>query len=104
MSRRYETAAAPRAPLDDRLRERAQRIGRDPNWLRRRLAFTRSTRDVDLVINPGLVADPADRGQLHEALVDALLTTPTATGSCSPRAAPAGCVTTRTGDPPGVSR
>jgi hypothetical protein len=102
VSRRYDTASALRAALDDRFRDRAQSVGRDPNWLRRRLAFTRlqvrlvdhhpeawvlkggmavelrrpglarSTRDVDLVINPGLVADPADRQQMHEALVDAL--------------------------------
>lgn len=110
MSRRYETAAALRAALDDRLRDRAQSVGRDPNWLRRRLAFSRllvrlvdhhpdawvlkggmavelrrpglarSTRDVDLVIKPGLVADPADRQQLHEALVDALLLDPDGDG------------------------
>jgi hypothetical protein len=110
MSRRYETAAALRTALDDRLRDRAQSLGRDPNWLRRRLAFTRllvrlvdhhpdawvlkggmavelrrpgvarSTRDVDLVIKPGLVADPADRQQLHEALVDALLLDPDGDG------------------------
>ncbi|WBB73368.1 nucleotidyl transferase AbiEii/AbiGii toxin family protein [Micromonospora sp. WMMD1128] len=80
--------------------------GRDPNWLRRRLAFARllvrlvhdnadiwvlkggmavelrrpglarSTRDVDLVMRPGLVSDPADGSELHEALTEALLVDP----------------------------
>jgi hypothetical protein len=46
----------------------------------RRPGLARSTTDLDLVINPGLVTDPADRQQLHEALVDALLTDPDGDG------------------------
>ncbi|NES13371.1 MULTISPECIES: nucleotidyl transferase AbiEii/AbiGii toxin family protein [Micromonospora] len=110
MTRKYSTASALRAALDDRILERARALGRDPNWLRRRLAFTRllvrlvnenadtwvlkggmavelrrpglarATRDVDLVMRPGLVADPADGMELHEALTEALLTDPDGDG------------------------
>lgn len=99
-----------RAALDARLLGEAQRSGRDPNWLRRRLAFTRllvrlvhqdpdvwvlkggmavelrrpglarATRDVDLVLRPGLVADPANPTALHRAVVDALLDDPDSDG------------------------
>ncbi|GHJ10700.1 hypothetical protein TPA0907_50670 [Micromonospora humidisoli] len=118
MSRRYSTASALRAAVDNRILERARLLGRDPNWLRRRLAFTRllvrlvhqntdawvlkggmavelrrpglarSTRDVDLVIRPGLVADPADGTELHEALIEALLTDPDGDGFIYSAAAP----------------
>ncbi|TDB92126.1 nucleotidyl transferase AbiEii/AbiGii toxin family protein [Micromonospora fluostatini] len=110
MNRTYSNASALRAALDRRLLERARMLGRDPNWLRRRLAFTRllvrlvnenadvwvlkggmavelrrpglarSTRDLDLVLRPGLVVDPADGVALHEALADSLLTDPDGDG------------------------
>lgn len=102
MSGRYATAAALRAAVEDRLRGEAARSGRDPNWLRRRFLFVRllarltayapqawvlkggmatelrrpglarSTRDVDLVLCPGLVDDPSDAEELREALLDAV--------------------------------
>ncbi|MFI2708984.1 nucleotidyl transferase AbiEii/AbiGii toxin family protein [Micromonospora sp. NPDC018662] len=110
MSTRYATASALRAALDDRIIQRARVSGRDPNWLRRRLAFTRllvrlvndhadiwvlkggmavelrrpglarSTRDIDLVLRPGLVDDPADGSELHEVLTEALLIDPDGDG------------------------
>lgn len=110
MSGKYGTATAIRAALDTRLLDEARRQGRDPNWLRRRLAFTRllvrlvdqdpdiwvlkggmavelrrpglarSTRDLDLVLRPGLIADPSDPQELHGALVDALLEDPDGDG------------------------
>ena len=42
----------------------------------RRPGLARSTRDLDLVLRPGLVSDPADGVELHEVLVDALLADP----------------------------
>ena len=103
MSAKYATAVALRAALDARLLDQARQQGRDPNWIRRRLAFTRilvrltdqsseawilkggmavelrrpglarSTKDLDLVLRPGLVADPADPVELHETIVEAVL-------------------------------
>lgn len=103
MSAKYTTATAIRAALDARLLEQARQQGRDPNWIRRRLAFTRllvrladqdaqawvlkggmavelrrpglarSTKDLDLVLRPGLVDDPSNPVELHNVLVDALL-------------------------------
>jgi len=40
MSGKYSSAPALRAALDVRLLERARALGRDPNWIRRRLAFS----------------------------------------------------------------
>lgn len=104
MSGKYSTAKAIRAALDVRLLEQATQQSRDPNWIRRRLAFARllvrfvdqdsqawilkggmavelrrpglarSTRDLDLVLKPGLVNDPANPVELHEVLVEAALT------------------------------
>jgi hypothetical protein len=103
---KYASATALRAALDNRLLDEATRLGRDPNWIRRRFTFARllarlvhddrdawvlkggmavelrrpglarATRDLDLVLRPGLVADPADAAALHEALVEALLSDP----------------------------
>ena len=99
---RYATPEALRAALDARLLTQQHSTGRDPNWLRRRLALVRllvrltdhaphawilkgglavelrrpgrarSTRDVDLVLRPGLVADPCQATAVREALLDAL--------------------------------
>jgi hypothetical protein len=103
MTRRYPTAGALRAALADRLRQQAEESGRDLQWLRRRLVFTRilarlaatapeiwvlkggmavelrrpglarATRDIDLVLRPGLVSDPSDMEEVREALLDSLL-------------------------------
>lgn len=105
-SRRYATATALRSALDRRLLDEAQRAGRDPNWLRRRLVFARllvrlasdasdswilkggmavelrrpglarSTRDVDLVLRDGLVPDPTDANGIREVLVETLTKDP----------------------------
>lgn len=103
MSRRYTTASALRAALADRLRQQAEESGRDLQWLCRRLVFTRvlarlaatapqawvlkggmavelrrpglarATRDIDLVLRPGLVTDPSNMEEVREALLDSLL-------------------------------
>jgi nucleotidyltransferase AbiEii toxin of type IV toxin-antitoxin system len=100
---RYTTAGALRAALIDRLRQQSEESGRDLQWLRRRLVFTRilarlvaaapdawvlkggmavelrrpglarATRDIDLVLRPGLVDDPSDVEQVREAMLDSLL-------------------------------
>jgi hypothetical protein len=102
----YATAAAIRAALDVHLLDEARRLGSDPNWIRRRFAFVRmlvrlvhrdpqawvlkggmavelrrpglarSTRDLDLVLRPGLVHDPASAAAVHRAVVEALLDDP----------------------------
>lgn len=106
MTGRYTTAASLRQAIDDRIRAEAQATGRDPNWLRRRLVFcralarlfkaapqtwvlkgglavevrrpglARATRDVDLIMRPGLVSDPTDGEEVREALTDALAEDP----------------------------
>lgn len=103
MTVRYRTAAALRAAVEDRLRHEAETSGRDLQWLRRRLTFTRilarlsaaapgewvlkggmavelrrpgtarATRDIDLVINREFVVDPSEVEAVREALLDALL-------------------------------
>lgn len=107
---RYASAVALRQAIEDRLRAQAAESRRDPNWLRRRLVFARllarlvwyspdawvlkggmavelrrpglarATRDVDLVLRPGLVKDPGNRDHLREALVDALYEDPDGDG------------------------
>lgn len=102
MTTRYATSSALRAALDSRTLAEARRIGRDPNWLRRRVAFTRllvrladhardawvlkggmavelrrpglarATRDLDLVLRPGLVADTSDAAAVRDVLTEAL--------------------------------
>lgn len=106
MSGNYTTAAALRQAIDDRIRAEARATGRDPNWLRRRVVFcralarlfkaapqkwilkgglavevrrpglARATRDVDLILCPGLVSDPSDGDEVREALADALAEDP----------------------------
>lgn len=103
MSRRYGSAGALRVAIETRLAREAAETGRNLQWLRRRLVFTRmlarlvvvapdgwvlkggmavelrrpglarATRDIDLVLRAGVVADPSDVEQVREALLDALL-------------------------------
>ncbi len=102
MRLKYATPQALRAALDARLLTETQATGRDPNWLRRKLALVRllvrlhdrapdswvlkggmavevrrpglarSTRDVDLVLRPGPVGDPSDPAAMHEEVVEAM--------------------------------
>jgi hypothetical protein len=118
MSGKYDSPGAIRAAIDARLAEQSRQYGRDPNWLRRRLAFARllvrlvdhdpdvwvlkggmavelrrpgmarSTRDIDLVLRPGLVSNPADPVELHRAIVEALLDDPDGDGLVFSVAAP----------------
>lgn len=106
MNTRYGSATAIRAALDIRILDEARRLRREPNWIRRRLTFVRilvrlvdrdphawvlkggmavelrrpgiarSTRDLDLVLRPGFVNDPANSAALHRAVVEALLDDP----------------------------
>lgn len=99
---RYASPSALRAALDRRLLDDARQAGRDPNWLRRRLVFARlltrlvddtpkgwilkggmavelrrpglarSTRDIDLVLQEGVVADPTDADGIRDLLIEAL--------------------------------
>lgn len=103
MTGRYANAAAFRAALESRLRQESEESGRDLQWLRRRLVFTRilarlsatapqawvlkggmavelrrpglarATRDIDLVLRAGVVKDPADARQIQETLLESLL-------------------------------
>ncbi len=103
MSRRYGSAGALRVAIETRLAREAAETGRNLQWLRRRLVFTRllarlvvsapdgwvlkggmavelrrpglarATRDIDLVLRGGVVADPSDVEQVRETLLDALL-------------------------------
>jgi len=103
VSRRYGSAGALRVAIETRLASEAAETGRNLQWLRRRLVFTRmlarlvvsapdgwvlkggmavelrrpglarATRDIDLVLRRGVVADPSDIDQVREALLDALL-------------------------------
>jgi len=103
VSRRYSSAGALRVAIETRLAREAAETGRNLQWLRRRLVFTRmlarlvvsapdgwvlkggmavelrrpglarATRDIDLVLRRGVVADPGEVEQVREALLDALL-------------------------------
>lgn len=106
MTRRYRDGVALRAALDTRLKLVAERTNRNPNWLRRRIAFARllcrlaeqqpdiwvlkggmavetrrpgmarSTSDIDLILRPGLIVDNTDERQLRDAIAAALLIDP----------------------------
>ncbi|GDY30214.1 nucleotidyl transferase AbiEii/AbiGii toxin family protein [Gandjariella thermophila] len=103
MSMRYRSPTALRAAIESRLNQQSVETGRDLQWLRRRLVFTRilarlsanapdacvlkggmavelrrpgqarATRDVDLVLQDGAVADPENPEEVREFLLEALL-------------------------------
>lgn len=101
--KRYASPVDFRKALEARCKEQSYATDRNLDWMRRRVAFVRlltrlfnhdpaawvlkggmavelrrpglarSTQDIDVILNPGAVARPADPGEVRELLADAVL-------------------------------